>query len=246
MSIIGNLITHNSNQGILFEGTTPAATDALEIQALVVNNTISHNGGAGFQYPTNLQAGFAVQNNLITLNSSGLWQTEFLNPTNALISNNGFWGNDGGGNWVNFLGNYGMPVTTNLNGTPTDAFANIYAAPNYRVSGLDFHLQEDSVAIDAGTTNNAPATDLDGNPRGKFVDMGYDEVASFRLAGVPNSGVGLFNLTINGGRGTALVLESSTNLVNWGTVSSFTTSNRSTVLGLPFSLNNLKLFYRTH
>ena len=41
----------------------------------------------------------------------------------------------------------------------------------------DYRLMKDSPAIDAGTPVDAPATDLDGNPRDALPDMGAYEYA---------------------------------------------------------------------
>jgi hypothetical protein len=64
-------------------------------------------------------------------------------------------------------------------GYDTNSFVAV-PADHFVAPGSDFHLLETSPAIDAGTSNEAPTIDLDGNPRpiGAAVDIGAYEATS--------------------------------------------------------------------
>ncbi len=91
------------------------------------------------------------------------------NPT---IKNCIIWGNDGG------ITDDGASSTVTYS-IVQGGFAgtgNLSVDPLF-VSMTDFHLQNGSPAINAGTASGAPATDFDGDarPQGGGFDMGYDE-----------------------------------------------------------------------
>ncbi|PHS17138.1 MAG: hypothetical protein COA86_10815 [Kangiella sp.] len=69
---------------------------------------------------------------------------------------------EGGATWIDLR--YGPLTTVGLNG----------------VSEWDYHIEAPSSAIDSGTSNRAPATDFDNQPRpsGTGFDIGADEVSS--------------------------------------------------------------------
>lgn len=68
------------------------------------------------------------------------------------------------------LGNIGTLGTGNIYGNP------LFSSPAWGING-DYHLQKGSPAIDAGTANGAPSTDLKGNsrPQGNRFDIGAYE-----------------------------------------------------------------------
>lgn len=89
-----------------------------------------------------------------------------------------------------------------------DAQGNISANPLF-VGPSDYHLQTDSPAVDAGTTNLKPTVDFEGQSRYGFPDMGYDELATVRLTAefAPNNGI--FPILVTGGRGTSFTVENT-------------------------------------
>jgi hypothetical protein len=118
---------------------------------VVINNTIVRNRAAihvDGRGPTALQT---YRNNIIVENDVGLefiFGTEANAPTwqNNLVFNN--------------LVDYsGISNRTGIAG-------NISAPPQFvNSSGHDYHLQQGSAAIDAGTADGAPNNDFEGNPR---------------------------------------------------------------------------------
>jgi hypothetical protein len=70
----------------------------------------------------------------------------------------------------------------NINGTPCDLGQNIFLDPLF-VSMTDAHLTKDSPCIDAGTEENAPDNDIDGDsrPEGNGFDIGADEFFMIEL-----------------------------------------------------------------
>ncbi len=103
----------------------------------------------------------------------------YTNPKTANLTNNIFWGNSTqitGSNAVTYsIVQGGYPGLGNLNLDP------VFVDP----SNGDFHLQNCSFAIDAGTATGAPATDLDGNPRP--ANAGYD-MGAYEFQGTPAQG----------------------------------------------------------
>jgi len=82
------------------------------------------------------------------------------------------------GNTVNFIGypsTYGDIVMVNANGEPCDICFNIFLDP--KLVSDDFHITADSPCIDAGSSDNAPDLDIDGDSRPQLygTDIGADE-----------------------------------------------------------------------
>ena len=97
------------------------------------------------------------------------------------IVNSIVWGNTAEGQYDQIWS--GAPVSTSVtysdidqDGFDNPAWHNIRQAPLF-VGPADFHLQSGSPCIDAGTSENAPQTDLEGKPR-------------FNTPSVPNTGGG--------------------------------------------------------
>jgi len=82
---------------------------------------------------------------------------------------------------------------------PAGANMNISADPLF-AGGNDFHLSDGSPAIDAGTTNSAPATDSEGRARLGPPDMGCFELLGPVLAPFSLPAVGGVGVVITGGR----------------------------------------------
>ena len=88
--------------------------------------------------------------------------------TNCIVYFNGTQNYDDGASILGYCCTYPMP-TTNAMVSSSNTYYNvgdITTAPSFlNYSGGDFHLAAGSSCIDAGTSVNAPTTDLDGTPR---------------------------------------------------------------------------------
>jgi len=175
--LTGNTITGNSatvcGGGLFLERSDPTVT----------NNTISDNsassgGGVYLAYssPT-------MTNNTIVWNPGGGLDNNTVYPGTPVITNCILWGN-GGCDLYNACATYSDIGTGQLTGE-----GNISAHPMFvdAIAG-DYHLQDASPCIDAGS-NSAPAlpdTDKDGNPRivGAAVDMGAYECQGPKVSAV--------------------------------------------------------------
>jgi len=122
---------------------------------LIINNNV-FGGGAQFEIGVELTAGAIIHNNIISQNSFiGIRETS-LTDGSVNLMNNIFHDNSGG--------HYKPTSGSNLN-TAIDINALSYAANNLVGNpnlvnpnpGGDYHLQSDSIAIDAGLATNAPS-----------------------------------------------------------------------------------------
>jgi hypothetical protein len=109
----------------------------------------------------------------------------------------------------------------------------------------DFQLSPLSPAVDAGTTNRAPAKDSEGRMRGLCPDIGCEEVLDPLLmpAFMPNQGVG--QITLIGGRAQQYSIEHTLDLQHWRTViTNILTTDRVMTIQLPLALGEQCGFYR--
>jgi hypothetical protein len=142
--IVNNIFVDNASRAInmtLPEGTMPQ----------VINNTMVRNR-SGIRVDARIPTGLQVyRNNLIYANAIGLEVDFGSDSRNPTWENNLVFGND-----VDYSG---ISDQTGLSG-------NISADPLLvDPAADDFHLQEGSPAIDAGSSLDAPTIDFDGNPR---------------------------------------------------------------------------------
>lgn len=236
-TVENNFIFNNSSNGVLVSGS-----DRSEIIPNIVNNTIVHNGQAGVAHGTNVDVGFALQNNIIALNQQGIVASSFFSmATNVIIAFNDVWSN--GDDWINYPPSFGFVAKTNLNGTPMDAQGNISVDPLF-VGSSDYHLQPDSPAVDAGTTNLTPTIDFEGQSRYGFPDMGYDELATVRLAALSASNNSIFPILVTGGRGTPFNVETTHDLRNWTQRTQFVLSNRNERVDVSLPSTDGRTFFR--
>jgi len=142
---------------------------------LVVNNTIVNasngrwciniaDGSTGAHVRNNILYNLHSFRGVITIDSAS--RPGFVSDDNSLMSRFSI---DRGNSVIGF-------AAWQAQGYDTHSFL---AAPadHFVTPGSDFHLLATSPAVDTGTTNEAPATDLEGNPRpqGAHVDMGAYE-----------------------------------------------------------------------
>ncbi len=166
-SITGSAITGNTYGGGILCGSSSAPK--------IANCTIAMNtgvsGGISCSSSSPKIINCTIAGNTASGSSGGGVSCNDSSPkiTNAII-----WGNS-----PSQLPSSGLTVTySDVEGgyTGTD---NIASDPQFVDSDNgDYHLQDSSPCIDAGTSTGAPSDDIDGNerPMGEGVDMGSDEV----------------------------------------------------------------------
>ena len=162
-TLINNVIAANG----ALKGGGMALADSNGGSAIVVNNTVAANSGAGIHWAN---AAAQIHNNIVTFNAWGMEQWTIGTNTVTLGTNNVF-GNALQGIDTNYCG---INDATGING-------NISADPAFANTAIgDFHVQPDSPCRAAGSLDliGADWTDIDGQPRsdgGTSVDMGADE-----------------------------------------------------------------------
>jgi uncharacterized repeat protein (TIGR01451 family) len=113
-------------------------------QPQIVNNTIVGNSTEGIVVRDNTNP--IISNNIIALNHGGI--SRYNGSVPSVMSNNDVWNN--GRNYID------LPPGTN----------DISADPLFvDQAGGDYHLRQDSPCIEAGTGQNAPDSDFDGDSR---------------------------------------------------------------------------------
>lgn len=188
--IAGNVFSGNENPDVALNGGVINATGNVIRDTQIVNNVMGRGrpfgginivGGASGGSRNRVEAVQIVNNTIVRDGGSGLaivpnqGGTE-NNVSGVAVSNTIFWGQG-----EDFFGEVttdevrfsitSMPGFAGVNG-------NIAADPRFVDPGRgDFHLQAGSPAIDAGTSDGAPATDLDDRAR-------FDDPAT------PNRGAG--------------------------------------------------------
>jgi parallel beta-helix repeat protein len=171
--IRNNLLYGNHSSGISLyriDGAAGAKNN------LIINNTIVQASDA--RWAINIRdasTGNTVRNNIlwnahpsrgvIAIDASS--RSGFSSDYNSVMSR---FSSDGDSTVISLATWQGLGYDTHsFVATPAD---------NFVTPGSDFHLLSTSPAVDAGTSSNAPATDLDGEPRpvGAAVDMGAYEL----------------------------------------------------------------------
>lgn len=171
--------------GILVYGPTTEAT----LQRLILSHNIATPpcGGGGIEIGNG--AVVSITNSMITDNSANdgggicAWTDSRVSLINTTVANNS---PDGIGSWPDLNAQttlWNTLVWGNSGGPDVYGTDEIYSS----LIGVDplfvnaaqgnYHLSPGSPAIDAGTSLDAPATDIDGDPRpmGASVDIGADE-----------------------------------------------------------------------
>ncbi len=154
VKIYNNIVYNNLYGGIEIGGwTTVAGTTVTPIDNVTIINNSLHNNGDGINFD-NAHAQNIVARNNICSQSNGLELVVGATPLAQItIENNLIDGN-----------------TQHTGSAAVVASAGFVAAPNQ-----NFHLQSNSSAINAGSTNLAPVKDYDGNSRDAHPDIGAFE-----------------------------------------------------------------------
>lgn len=170
-TLTNNTITGNSADyggGLHLAGSSATLTN----NNVTGNSAGQQGGGLYLSRPSNP----TLTNNTIASNSGGGLYNDYSSPALLLITNCILWANTGFGYDLS-----GARATYSDIGTGNiDGEGNINADPMFVDSGAgDYHLQDGSPCIDAGSNSAAdlPDTDKDDNPRivGAAVDMGAYE-----------------------------------------------------------------------
>jgi hypothetical protein len=232
--IENNLIVSNRADGLWLKE---------DVYAKIINNTIAGNIGSGIYHNLRVDPTPVAENNVIVGNATGILAGNVITNTLAVWFNDVF-GNSGG-NWVNYPAQFGSQTTVNRNGTAADVYQNISADPLFAAND-DFRLQASSPCVNAGNSTDAPAIDFEGQPRGSFPDIGYDEVLipPMLLSPVVLSD-GQLSTTIIGEPSLAFTLQGTPDLVNWSDLGSYTNQTGTLVITNAPPVGYNAYFYRT-
>jgi hypothetical protein len=112
-----------------------------------------------------------VRNNIFYGNNTAVERT---NGQSSDVVSNCFFNNDT--DFIGYPSSYGTTVMLNRNGDPCDIAFNIFEDPLFIQNG-DYLLMGSSPCIEAGTSERAPAIDIDGDsrPQDSYFDIGADE-----------------------------------------------------------------------
>jgi hypothetical protein len=159
-TIKNSFITGNGSATSPIQGIYVAFTGAAK-PFTFINNTVADNVGAA--------GSFAV---------GGL----FAVATNLVIDNNLFWNNTvagvagSGADPVHYTVRYACTDDSTVwsNGNNNVALTGGPVSPKFVAPG-DYHITASSPCAGKGTSNNAPAYDIDGDPRAPDFDIGADQ-----------------------------------------------------------------------
>ena len=124
--IQGNLVTNNGSYGFSLSKSSGGI-----LKPQIVGNTIIGHSLVGIRQSSDLDPGFAIVNNIIACNGSGVEAAHNVDPNgqkDALIKCNNVFDNIEG-NWVNFPPEYGEATTVNAGGIPVDHMMNMSIDP---------------------------------------------------------------------------------------------------------------------
>ncbi|MCB9911408.1 MAG: right-handed parallel beta-helix repeat-containing protein [Planctomycetes bacterium] len=156
----------------LLVGNQTGVSLTKKFDGVIANNTLWANVDTGVKTDLTDTQVPVLCNNLIVGSNAGI--LAHATPTNEVtrVTHNDLFDNTT--NWVNYPPAYGDIVTINRNGTPADMYMNLSVDPMF-LSEDDSHLDLGSPLVDAGTPEEAPKVDYDGDLRLNLPDIGHDE-----------------------------------------------------------------------
>ncbi|MCX6354867.1 MAG: right-handed parallel beta-helix repeat-containing protein [Candidatus Aureabacteria bacterium] len=169
--VLKNILAFNG-YGILAEtniGATPIVENNLIIGSVhdgiyaanmtIMNNTIDKSGSYGIYVGTAVPSpNVLIQNNNVTRNHlDGVNVSNSIVASGITIKYNNVYGND--------RDNYGGQASSGEGDISYNPFYVKQLPESGSSTNYDYHLQWNSPSINAGTNDDAPSDDLDGNPR---------------------------------------------------------------------------------
>ncbi len=175
-----NFVYNQQKEGLNFSAI-PAGTGFISEMR---NNTVINNGGDGILHSTDTGPEFRLLNNIVQGNARGVVADAAYTPDAGSVGFNNVFGSQGQ-DWVEYPTAYGLLDSTNANGTPADASANVSVDSGFAADG--FHLLIGSPLLGAGEpgTPVVPDVDFDGGPRANPPDIGADEAQKLVMTFIP-------------------------------------------------------------
>jgi hypothetical protein len=166
ISVYNNIIYNNKYVGLSVTPNGPVANPPMK-NIKIINNTIYNNGwdlgdeswGGGIGVDNPNLSDLIIRNNIISQNLFFQIAIEYYGQNFSIDHN--------------LIDGFRDELSEETRGNDyVEGEANFV-----NVSGFDFHLQVNSLAIDTGSSNDAPVEDYDGNPRpfGPDFDIGAFE-----------------------------------------------------------------------
>ncbi|MBZ5515239.1 MAG: choice-of-anchor D domain-containing protein [Acidobacteriia bacterium] len=178
--IWNNLIYHNWGFGIQLWGTPPATN------VTISSNTVFNNGNSGFVVGTDGStpaSGMLVTNNIFIHNGDYGFEEQGLTGSNQYVDNLSYANAKGASHLQTGTQSGALTVDPLLVNYQPDPVLNLPSDGD-----AYYKLQSSSPAINAGTSQGAPTTDLDGNTRPQ--GSGYD-IGAYEYMGTPSGSVTL-------------------------------------------------------
>ena len=170
--VTNNIVHHTSGGWGILVGNSNATNN--NVNSVIANNTVFSTAMGGIIIMSG--NGTTINNNIVAYTGSLSGRCGISAPPGVSVTylNNNMWSN-AGGNYCLEWGTSDQSVHSS-DKTVDPALGTIFV--NWKADGSgDYHLKSGSPLIDAGTTNLAPAVDLDGSPRpqGSSDDIGAYE-----------------------------------------------------------------------
>ena len=171
IKVINNVIFNNSDAGILLHGEGADTPNNTIEDVNIMNNTLVGNGNLAWAGGININT------------KSGTNMISGVRITNTIL-----WGNA----WNDSIRGSVSPDAVGFSIVNDSRFlghdGNFYSPPKFvDLTNEDLHLTADSPCIDAGTSKDAPRTDVEGNsrPQGRGYDLGAYEFPSGKIIAMP-------------------------------------------------------------